>query len=226
MSKWIDKIVYHLTDKPKGYKKVNNPPKNTIQKLLRPNDARQEQYNNWLRFHSHNKKKRNSKASKQNEHQMLEMKMHNEEVMHKERIPDSAKPKSRFSVFSRSYWLVKGLKRDNIKFTEEDIIFITKDRTKQTIWLENGNVLVGFEHIKRRHSKDFANKYGVNETDIPAFLKKVVENGWIVHQGVETRNGIPCVTRVYLYRGQHYILLGIGKNGFIVTAYPNKKKGV
>ena len=47
----IDRIVYKLSQKPKYYKEVKNPPKTVIGKLLRPQDARQVQYNNWSRAH-------------------------------------------------------------------------------------------------------------------------------------------------------------------------------
>lgn len=44
---WIDKLVYRITKKPTHYKEVKNPPKTIIGKLLRAQDARQVQYNNW-----------------------------------------------------------------------------------------------------------------------------------------------------------------------------------
>ncbi len=49
--KWIDKFVYKHTEKPSHYKEVKNPPTTTIGKLLRPQDARQVQYNNWSKAH-------------------------------------------------------------------------------------------------------------------------------------------------------------------------------
>ena len=48
---WIDKLVYKITQKPTHYKEVKNPPKSIIGKLLRPQDARQIQYNNWSKAH-------------------------------------------------------------------------------------------------------------------------------------------------------------------------------
>ena len=44
---WIDKIIYKITEKPECYKEVKNPPKTALSKLLRPQDSRQVQYNNW-----------------------------------------------------------------------------------------------------------------------------------------------------------------------------------
>ncbi len=48
---WIDKFIYQITEKPTHYKEVKNPPKTVIGKLLRPQDARQVQYNNWSKAH-------------------------------------------------------------------------------------------------------------------------------------------------------------------------------
>ena len=47
----IDKIIYKITKKPTHYKEVKNPPKTIIGKLLRSQDARQVQYNNWSKAH-------------------------------------------------------------------------------------------------------------------------------------------------------------------------------
>ena len=43
----IDKIIYSITKKPKHYVEVKNPPKTAKEKLSRPQDARQMQYNQW-----------------------------------------------------------------------------------------------------------------------------------------------------------------------------------
>ncbi|MBO5224230.1 MAG: hypothetical protein J6C23_06945 [Clostridia bacterium] len=49
--KWIDNFVYKSTKKPKHYKEVKNPPVTFWQKLSRPQDARQIQYNTWSKKH-------------------------------------------------------------------------------------------------------------------------------------------------------------------------------
>jgi hypothetical protein len=43
----IDRFVYSITKKPKHYIEVRNPPKTAAEKLSRPQDARQVQYNRW-----------------------------------------------------------------------------------------------------------------------------------------------------------------------------------
>ena len=46
-NKLIDRVVYLWSKKPDHYKEVRNPPKTNLEKLLRVQDARQVQYNNW-----------------------------------------------------------------------------------------------------------------------------------------------------------------------------------
>ena len=43
----IDRYIYSITKKPKHYVEVKNPPKTRKEKLARPQDARQLQYNRW-----------------------------------------------------------------------------------------------------------------------------------------------------------------------------------
>ena len=44
---WIDRFIYSITKKPTHYVEVRNPPKTAKEKLARPQDARQMQYNRW-----------------------------------------------------------------------------------------------------------------------------------------------------------------------------------
>ena len=47
--KLIDKWVYSHSKKPKHYKRVKKPPRSWVEKLISPQDARQQQYNNWCK---------------------------------------------------------------------------------------------------------------------------------------------------------------------------------
>ncbi len=46
---FIDSLIFRITKKPECYKRVKNPPKTPLQKLLHPQSARQQQYNNWCK---------------------------------------------------------------------------------------------------------------------------------------------------------------------------------
>ncbi len=116
--------------------------------------------------------------------------------------------------------LVAELERKGVKFSRENMLFITRDKTGQIIWLENGSKGAGLEHIQMRHARDFADKVNVRESDIPAFLHRVITYGTVVENKIVKRHGRDGYSRKYRYAGRDYILTGIGLNGFLVSAYP------
>lgn len=122
--------------------------------------------------------------------------------------------------------LIAGLEKSGVKFTKENIVFITKDATGQTVWLETGNASAGLEHIlngdgrTQGHAGDFERAFGISRENIPAFLHKVVSEGTVVSNEIKIKNGREGYERVYYYDGKHYVLSGLGTNGFIVSAYP------
>ena len=119
--------------------------------------------------------------------------------------------------------LIQELKSKNIKFSEKDIQFITKDKTGQTIWLENGNSNAGLKHIISRHATDFQSKHGVSQSEIKNHLNKVFTSGKVEYSRTTQRNGRMGYERLYTYNGKHYLLSGVGTNGYIVSAYPLSK---
>ena len=122
--------------------------------------------------------------------------------------------------------LIKELEISGVKFSKEDIVFITKDKTGQTIWLENGNSSAGLEHIingngrSLGHAKDFEKAFGVSKAEIPNYLNKVISNGSVISNELKDINGRSGFERIYYFNKKYYVLTGIGTNGFIVTAYP------
>ena len=125
--------------------------------------------------------------------------------------------------------LIQELQKRNIKFTEEDLLFITKDATNQIVWLEKGNANAGLEHIvngngiTKGHSQDFFNAFGIEKEDIPAYLEKAITNGTVVESILKPVGKHQGYERTYYYNGNYYVLVGIGTNGFIVSAYPKRK---
>lgn len=118
------------------------------------------------------------------------------------------------------------LEAAGVKFTKEDVLFVTKDKTGQLVWLEKGNQRAGLEHILNGsgntggHAADFERAFGLSKAQIPAFLEKVISKGKIVSTITKLVNGKPGFERIYEYDGKHFVLAGIGTNGFIVSAYP------
>lgn len=49
--------------------------------------------------------------------------------------------------------LIDELEKNKIKFTKEDIIFITRDETGRIVWLEKGIFSAGLEHILNDNGK-------------------------------------------------------------------------
>lgn len=225
---FIDRLIYFITPKPEGYKKVKNPPKTALQKMMHPFDARQEQYNIWGRYHK-SKRRNPSRGSPQG------AKCAQHSFSAKPRFSsysDSSSPISSFEAkdkqpkFLGSPKLLQELKRLKVKFTEKDLVFITKDKTGQIVWLEKGNASAGLEHIlngdgkTRGHALDFEKTFGMSREKIPACLHKVVSEGTVVSNKIKIKKGREGYERVYYYDGKHYVLTALGTNGFIVSAYP------
>ena len=126
--------------------------------------------------------------------------------------------------------LKKELRNSNIKFNEKDMVFITRDKTGQIVWLENGNSSAGLKHIldgkagSPGHAKDFEKAFGVKRNDVGSYLKKVIQNGTVIsNKIVSIGSGRQGYERVYEYKGNYYTMTGIGTNGFIISAYPVRK---
>lgn len=127
--------------------------------------------------------------------------------------------------------LIKELEKGGVKFKIEDVVFITKDATGQTIWLEKGNKTAGLEHILNGngkspgHTADFEKAFGVSKDQVSYYLNKVITCGAVISNKLVLRGNCEGFERVYYYDGKHYVVTGIGTNGFIISAYPKKIKG-
>ncbi len=127
--------------------------------------------------------------------------------------------------------LIDELIQDNVKISVDDVVFITRDKSNQIVWLEKGNSAAGLEHIlngdgkKPGHANDFEKAFGILRDQIPEYLNKVISNGTIVSNQLVQRGINKGFERIYYYEGKHYVVTGIGTNGFIVSAYPKKMKG-
>lgn len=118
-------------------------------------------------------------------------------------------------------YLVDELEKKNVKFNPNDLLFITKDRSGQIVWLETGSSTAGLEHIVKKHSEDFKKSFNISDSEIPSHIKKVISYGRIV----DTNDSGIGYTKVYKYESKYYLITGIGYNGFIVSAFPYDDKG-
>lgn len=125
--------------------------------------------------------------------------------------------------------LVKPLVEAGVKFTREDVLFVTKDKSGQLIWLEKGNDRAGLKHLlygnekARGHKEDFEKAFGLTKDEIPYFLKDFITNGKLISSELKTIGTRQGYERVYENNNEYLVLVGVGTNGFIVTAYPRRK---
>lgn len=124
---------------------------------------------------------------------------------------------------SSSEALVKQLEQSGVKFSKKDMVFVTKDKTGQVVWLEKGNASSGLQHIESRHANDFQSKHGVSKSQISNHLNDIFTSGKVEYSRITQKNGRPGYERLYSHNGKYYLLTGVGTNGYIVSAYPINK---
>ena len=119
--------------------------------------------------------------------------------------------------------LITEMEASGVKFTRKDVIFTARDSTGQIVWLEKGNKIAGYIHLESRgHVEQIAKKFGVSGPEVPRLLRNVIRDGHIVSNKIRKTNGREGYERIYEYNGERILLVGIGLNGFMVSAYPLK----
>ena len=116
------------------------------------------------------------------------------------------------------------LTKAGVKFNPNDLLFVTKNKAGQLIWLEKGKKFTGLTHIKERHSSDFVEKHGIKKDNIVGHLSSIITTGKLEYSRTIIRSGKLGYERLYNKNGQYYLLSAIGTNGFLVTAYPVSEK--
>ena len=98
----------------------------------------------------------------------------------------------------------------------------------QIVWLEKGNSNAGLKHIldgngkTPGHAADFQRAFGISRSEVPAYIEKVITNGTVVNNKLKPVGNRMGYERTYYYNGEHYVVTGIGTNGYIVSAYPKR----
>ncbi len=119
--------------------------------------------------------------------------------------------------------LIAELEHNEVKFTRNDMLFITRDKTGQIVWLEKGNAGSGMQHIKSRgHNEQIAKAFDISITEVEGYLRKVISQGSIVKNELKPIGSCMGYERVYYYEGNYCVITGIGTNGFIISAYPHR----
>lgn len=142
----------------------------------------------------------------------------------KEQIEETVNDNSPLNDDGISLEELKILDDAKVKYTKEDVVFVSRDSSGQLIWLEIGNDRSGLTHILARHSNDFADKHNISRNNIKSHINSFIKNGKLEYFKVTQRNGRDCYERLYSKSGQYFLLTGVGLNGYLVSAYPLSEK--
>lgn len=122
---------------------------------------------------------------------------------------------------------IEEMKKKGVNFTEENVVMTVKDREGNLMWLETGDTNAGLIHIlygngqKPGHADDFKNAFGASISNVPTIMKSIISSGVLVSNKERLLpSGRTGIERIYSVDGKHYLLTGVGTNGFIVTAHP------
>lgn len=114
--------------------------------------------------------------------------------------------------------LVDELVAGGEKCTPENILGIVKDKDGKIVWLETGTERAGFNHILKKHEKDFE-KQGVTTEELSTYIMEAIKQGNIV--GQQGKGSAPRTIFEFIYEGKtRRIAIQISSNGFIVSANP------
>ena len=111
--------------------------------------------------------------------------------------------------------LIKEIKSNGIKFTEENIIKIMKNSDGKIIFLETGNEKAGYLHILE-HKNGFM-RQGIPKDDIIGLIFQALDENKIVGFQGRGRPIYDCNYKGVIRR----VAITVSNNGFIVGANPN-----
>lgn len=111
--------------------------------------------------------------------------------------------------------LIDELKRNGVKFSEERIVHIGRNRAGKTVFLETGNRRAGLHHILEEHADQFAQQ-GIPAERVGDYVFHAAQEGTDVGA---LRNGRRILEVVWEGSTRH-VAVDVGSNGFIVGANP------
>ncbi len=112
--------------------------------------------------------------------------------------------------------LIAELEASGTNFSADAMVGITRSAAGDVVWLEEGNASAGLEHIMAGHGGDFANIGIEGEQNVAKLLLDTLNSETPI--GV-TNNGAK-IFQVVVDGVEREIAIVVGKNGFIVTAFP------
>ncbi len=113
--------------------------------------------------------------------------------------------------------LMEELANSGVKYTEEDVLMVTRNSNSDLLWLENGSKTSGLTHILERHEIDFYNK-GFSAEEVPGLLQTLVSGKY-----VDVQLNDRGYHAVYEYADDYFNVI-YGTNGYIVSFFPGGRK--
>jgi hypothetical protein len=116
--------------------------------------------------------------------------------------------------------LIDQLRASGVKHNPDDILGIARWSEGKIVFLEIGNDISGWQHIRKDHANDFANR-GIPEDMIIDAIMSAVTSGIIIGtQGTKRKRDV----YEFEFNGVvQYISISVGENGYIVGANPTRK---
>ncbi|MEG4958852.1 MULTISPECIES: hypothetical protein [unclassified Microcoleus] len=116
--------------------------------------------------------------------------------------------------------LIAQLQATGVKHNPDDILGIARLSDGKIVFLEIGNDRSGWQHIRKDHANDFANR-GIPEDMIIDAIMSAVTSGIIIgNQGTKRKRD---VYESEFNGAVQYISISVGENGYIVGANPTRK---
>jgi Domain of unknown function (DUF4157) len=112
--------------------------------------------------------------------------------------------------------LIAILRQLGVRFSEENILFITRTSIGRIVWMEIGSASAGMRHIVTGHAGDFL-RIGIrSEPEIQRLIFRLVRN----QTPIRIESAGAHIYETVIDGVRKGIQVVIGENGFIVTAFP------
>ena len=118
--------------------------------------------------------------------------------------------------------LIQELK--GVKFTEENLKFITKNVDGIIIFLEKGSTKSGLEHIikgKWNGKIDFQDLFNGKIEEMVENMYKAIKNEKYIKKIIDSSGRISYIYKIQTTKGLREFKIAVGSNGYIVTFFPN-----
>ena len=120
--------------------------------------------------------------------------------------------------------LIQELKEKGVKFTEENLKFITKNVDGIIIFLEKGSTKSGLEHIikgKWNGKIDFQDLFNGKIEEMVENMYKAIKNEKYIKKIIDSSGRISYIYKIQTTKGLREFKIAVGSNGYIVTFFPN-----